>query len=335
MNLPPDRPLDVGLLHALARRVAPGAHTAKDAWRLSGGASQETWTLDAVGNGDPIPLILRRAPGGARSGGSGEAVPLATEAAVIRAAGAAGAPVPTVLHVCDEADGLGEAYVMARLAGETIPRRILTGEAFAAVRPKLAAQCGAILARIHATPLEALPDLTVSDPLDQLERYEAVYRTTGGGRPVMELAIRWLRETAPPPLPPTLVHGDFRHGNLMIDPSGVVAVLDWELTHLGDPREDIGWICVNSWRFGVRAKTVGGFGDLTDLLEAYADAGGVRVTPEQARWFEALGSFKWGVMCLIMYEAWRTGLDRSVERAVIGRRASEAEIDLLNLIEMH
>lgn len=327
------RSLDPALLDALARRVAPGAERAADVVRLSGGASQETWAFDAVGDREPVRLILRRAPGGMRSAGSGEAVALATEAAVIRATAAAGAPVPTVLHVCDEADGLGEAYVMARLAGETIPRRILTGEAFATVRPKLAAQCGAILARIHATPLDALPDLKVSDPLNQLERYEAVYRTTGGGRPVMELAIRWLRETAPPPLPPTLVHGDFRHGNLMMDPSGVVAVLDWELTHLGDPREDIGWICVNSWRFGVRGRTVGGFGDLADLLEAYEAAGGLHVTPAQARWFEALGSFKWGVMCLIMYEAFRTGLDRSVERAAIGRRASETEFDLLKLIE--
>lgn len=327
------RPLDLALLDALARRVVAGATGAAGAVRLSGGASQETWAFDAVGGEDAIRLILRRAPGGARTGGSGEAVALATEAAVIRAAGAAGAPVPTVLHVCDDADGLGEAYVMARLAGETIPRRILTGEAFAAARPRLAGQCGTILARIHATPLDALPDLNLSDPLDQLARYEAVYRATGGGRPVMELAIRWLRETAPAPLPPTLVHGDFRHGNLMIDPSGVVAVLDWELTHLGDPREDIGWICVNSWRFGVRGRTVGGFGDLADLLAAYAGAGGVPVTPSEARWFEALGSFKWGVMCLIMYEAFRSGMDRSVERAAIGRRASETEIDLLNLIE--
>lgn len=327
------RTLDPALLDALARRVVAGAAGAAGAVRLSGGASQETWAFEAVGGPEPIPLILRRAPGGTRAGGSGEAIPLAVEAAVIRAVAATGAPVPQVLHICDDDDGLGEAYVMARLRGETIPRRILTGEPYAAIRPQLAGQCGAILARIHATPLGTLPELKVSDPLDQLERYEAVYSATGGGRPVMELAIRWLRETAPAPLPPTLVHGDFRHGNLMIDPSGVVGVLDWELTHLGDPREDIGWICVNSWRFGVRGKTVGGFGDLEDLLDAYAAAGGVSVTASQARWFEALGSFKWGVMCLIMYEAYRSGMDRSVERAAIGRRASETEIDLLNLIE--
>lgn len=325
--------LEPALLDALARRAVAGADSARSLVRLSGGASQETFAFEAVGEGPPVALILRRAPGGVRAAGSGEAVALATEAAVIRAAGAAGAPVPQVLHVCDDADGLGEAYVMARLAGETIPRRILTGDAFADVRPKLAAQCGAILARIHATPLDTLPALKVSDPLDQLTRYEGVYRALGGGRPVMELAIAWLRETAPPPLPAALVHGDFRHGNLMIDPAGVVAVLDWELAHLGDPREDIGWICVNSWRFGVREKPVGGFGQLEDLLGAYAAAGGAAVTPAEARWFEALGSFKWGVMCLIMYEAFRSGADRSVERAAIGRRASETEIDLLNLIE--
>ena len=70
------------------------------------------------------------------------------------------------------------------------------------------------------------------------------------------------------------MHGDFRHGNILISPDGVEAALDWELTHIGDPLEDIGWICTNSWRFGVAEKVVGGFGDLPDLLEGYKAAGG-------------------------------------------------------------
>ena len=128
----------------------------------------------------------------------------------------------------------------------------------------------------------------------------------------------------------TLVHGDFRHGNLLISPNGVEAALDWELTHIGDPLEDIGWVCTNSWRFGVQDKVVGGFGDLPDLLAGYEDAGGGRIDPEEVRTWIVYGSLKWGIMCMRMYQGFLR--DRSVERAAIGRRSSETEIDLINLI---
>jgi aminoglycoside phosphotransferase (APT) family kinase protein len=195
-----------------------------------------------------------------------------------------------------------------------------------------------VLAAIHATPLDGLPPLATSDAASELARYEAVYRELGAQRPVFEAAFRWLEDRAPPLEQPVLVHGDFRNGNLMVapDPSpqaGLVGVLDWELAHLGDPAEDLGWICVNSWRFGAWRKPVGGFGDYQDLLDGHAAAGGPAVSLEQLLFWQALGSLKWGVMCLMMYASFASGADRSIERAMIGRRASEAEIDLVLLME--
>jgi aminoglycoside phosphotransferase (APT) family kinase protein len=220
---------------------------------------------------------------------------------------------------------------MRRLEGETLGRRIVRDEAFAAVRPGLARRCGEVLARIHAVPTEGLPELATSDARGELARYEAIYRELGAERPIMEAAFRWLEAAAPsPPERPVLVHGDFRNGNLMIHPKdGLVGVLDWELAHLGDPAEDLGWICVNSWRFGEWRKPVGGFGDYADLLAGYGD----NIPLERVRFWQALGSLKWGVMCLMMYQSFATGADRSVERAMIGRRASETEIDLVALME--
>ena len=113
---------------------------------------------------------------------------------------------------------------------------------------------------------------------------------------------------------------------------GVAAVLDWELAHLGDPVEDMGWICTASWRFG-GASPVGGFGDYEDLLAGYEAAGGKPIPLERVLYWQTLGSLKWGVMCLIMYTAWKSGADPSVERAMIGRRTSETEIDLIALLE--
>ena len=320
------------LSRLIKARLDPGAEIS-DLSRLSGGASQETWSFVIQSEGcEARKLVLRRAPF-ARDGGS-EAIGLALEAEIMAAAGRAKTPVAPIVYVCRPEDGLGEAFIMAHVPGQTIARKILRDEQFADARTKLAHQCGAAMARIHAIDLDSLPKgLPLSHGLDQLDRYEAIYRSFGMDRPVFELGFAWLRRHAPAPRPTTLVHGDFRNGNLMVNAEGLAAVLDWELAHLGDPREDLAWICVNSWRFGERSRHVGGFGDLTDLLAGYAQAGGSQITADELVWFQALGSLKWGVMCLIMYQAYVTGADRSIERAMIGRRASEAEIDLLNLIE--
>lgn len=313
-------------LDRLAPRLSPTATRAANARRLSGGASLETWAFDLD---DETPLILRRRPDGATMHET--ALPLASEAALISAADAAGAPAPSVVHVCAPDDGLGEAYVMRRLEGETLGRRIVRDGAFAAVRPGLAHRCGEVLAHIHAVPTEGLPPLATSDARGELARYEAIYRELGARRPILDAAFRWLEAIAPPPPErPVLVHGDFRNGNLMIHPDrGLVGVLDWELAHLGDPAEDLGWICVNSWRFGEWRRPVGGFGDYADLLAGYGDG----ISLERVQFWQALGSLKWGVMCLMMYQSFATGADRSIERAMIGRRTSETEIDLVALME--
>ena len=119
----------------------------------------------------------------------------------------------------------------------------------------------------------------------------------------------------------------------MVDETGLTSVLDWELAHLGDPREDLAWICVNSWRFGQSQNRVGGFGQLEDMLTAYNAASGRNFTAKDVDWWEMLGTLKWGIMCMIMYEAFRSGADPSGVRAAIGRRVSETEIDLINLLE--
>ena len=220
-----------------------------------------------------------------------------------------------------------------RLAGETIARKILRDETFAKARPVLAAQCGAALARIHATPAEGLPDLPFSGAREQLDRYEEVYRSFDTPRPIFDLAFRHLRDSAPAAHAPTLVHGDFRLGNIMVGPEGLVAALDWEITHIGDPTEDLSWVCMPSWRFGQMDKPVGGFGEVTDLLKGYREAGGdPRIDEAAVRWWTMFGSLKWGCMCLTMFRAYDSGADPSVERAAIGRRASETELDLMLML---
>jgi aminoglycoside phosphotransferase (APT) family kinase protein len=320
-------------LGAVVRRGIEGVTEIRGLRRLSGGASQETWSFDATAAGATVPLILRRRPGGtADAPPQSVALRLETEALLLRAAAAAHVPVPRVRVVLEPSDELGSGYVMERLEGETIARRILRDDAFAAVRPKLARQCGEILARIHAIPPERLPKLPFADAAAQLTSYRAVFDSFGRPHPVFELAFRWLADHLPEPAPAAFVHGDFRNGNLLIaQGEGVRGVLDWEIAHVGDPMEDLGWICVNSWRFGA-ALPVGGFGTREDLFAGYEAAGGRKVDPHRVHLWEILGTLKWGIMCMMQYSVFERGIDRSVERGAIGRRSSETEIDLLELL---
>ena len=318
----------------LGRGVAswyPGATGVAGTVRLSGGASQETWSFDIVHPDGNVGAILRRAPPGYGASPS-RAAGLDAEATLMQLAHDAGLPSPCVLHVLTPQDELGPGFVMARVEGETIPRKILRDEEFAQARPILARQLGKVLAGIHGLDLAQLPALRRMTAGKEIADLDREYRSFGWPRPVFELALRWLREHDPGPSDEvTLVHGDFRHGNLIIGPDGVRAVLDWELAHTGDPMEDLGWICVNSWRFGEIDKPVGGFGTREELFAGY-EAAGRRVDPARVKFWEVMGTLRWGVMCCGMMQRFRIGPEHSVERAMIGRRSSETEIDLLRLL---
>ncbi len=295
-----------------------------DLRRLSGGASRQTWSFDLVANGGRRPLILQlERPGGVRTGAG-----MVLEAALLRAAAAAGAPVAAVVGSGAD-DGFGAPWlVVGRVAGETIPRKLLRDSQFAAARERLPAQCGRALAAIHSIPIEAVPGL--GDP-DQLAQFRSILSAMGEPRPALELGLRQLEATRPERQRRTIVHGDFRTGNLVVGPDGLRTVLDWELAHVGDPVEDLGWFCLRAWRFG-SAAPAGGFGPVEDLVVAYEDASGVGVDPSVVRWWEAMGTLKWGVMCLIQAGTHLSGLSRSVELAAIGRRVCENEWDLLGLL---
>jgi hypothetical protein len=127
------------------------------------------------------------------------------------------------------------------------------------------------------------------------------------------------------------LHGDFRMGNLLVGPDGLRAVLDWELAHSGDPAEDLGWLCAPAWRFG-GAGHVGGFGDVQELLDVYAAAGGEVIDPQRLEWWLVYATVKWATICAMQASSHLSGASRSVELAAIGRRVCESEWDLFVLL---
>jgi aminoglycoside phosphotransferase (APT) family kinase protein len=289
--------------------------------RFSGGASRETWSFVANGR----KLVLRRDPVGApaRSDRSGEVV-------LLRAAETAGVPVPKVLWTTDFGS---PGFIMEHVDGETIARRILRDDEYAEARPKMAAQCGEILARIHAIPTEGLHlDGPTTKPADTvLDQYTNVLDSLGEPHPAFELALRWLRRNPPPSQRVTLVHGDFRNGNLIVGPDGIRAVIDWEIPHIGDPWEDLAWLCTRTWRFGGPGD-VGGFGDREDLYVAYERESGLPVDRDAMRWWDIMSNTKWGIMTIMQAFTHLWGHVNSLELATIGRRSVETEYDVLELI---
>lgn len=328
-STPPDMP---SRLHSVALRCIPGSTGVTGVREITSGASQSLWAFDALTPQGAVPLIVRIArlwSAEAQAGSAG----MPAEAALLRLAAAGGVPVPALRGELTPEDGLGEGYVMQRLEGETRGPRILRDSAFDAVRPQLAAQCGAIMARIHALPRASLPPLRTAFAHDEALGWAERLRAGGSVRPVLAWALRWLLEHAPAPQgDAVLVHADFRNGNLMVGHDGVRGVLDWELAHLGDPMEDLGLFCMNAWRYGQIDQPAGGLGSREALFAGYTGITGLAVDADRVHWWEVFGTFKWCVSCDSMGRAFSTGADPALERAAIGRRASESELELLHLL---
>ena len=317
-----------------------GFETLDSVERLSGGASQETYCLRVSTQTGQQKFAMRRAVGGGLFGPDPierpETYPgLATEAALMRAARKADVPEPEVLHVLRREDNLGEGFIMQWLDGEALGARIARAPEFAGLREHLAYDCGRVLARIHGIDLDASQLREKLTPISAREFVEQTwtrYQEFETPQPMIDFSARWLLEHLPTTDRQVLVHNDFRNGNILVNANELVAVLDWEIAHIGDPMRDLGWICTNSWRFGVGDKAVGGFGAREDLFRGYEEESGLRVDPEQVKFWEVFGSFWWSVGSLGMAQQYRNGPDRTVERPGIGRRSSECQVDCVNLL---
>ena len=293
--------------------------------RLTGGASRQMWMVCTNMCGDWSRFVLRMDH---PSDPDPEAN--AREARVLTAAHAAGVASPAVLDHSVDPEILGTPYlILTFVEGETLAPRILKDERYAAARDRLPAQLGEAIGRIHGV---ALDDLALDDAADPVDSLLDSYRATNVDRPALLLGLRELARRKPEPAPKrTLVHGDFRMGNLMVDESGLSAVLDWELPHLGDPFEDLGYVCMRAWRFGGPGR-VAGVGDVPEFLEAYAAQTGFRPSEEQLTWWEARATAWWGIGCLRQMQRSVPGHSNELELLAIGRRTSEQEHDLLELL---
>ena len=319
----------------------PGAEVAS-LRRLAGGASCRVYAFDLEEKGAVRSLVLRLdAAGGGTQGSRRE------EYALLAAARRAGVTVPAVHFAGTEADGLGGAFfVMDLVPGEALARRLLRDERYAGARAALPRQIGRELARTHSIDVaqEPLAFLAARAPggddprrfaLAEVERYRQLLDAFSADQPypLLRLAQRWLERHAPAVARAAVVHGDFRVGNVMFDEEGLTAVLDWELSHVGDPVEDLGWLCVKTWRFGNDKLAAGGLCSREDLVRFYEEAGGGVCDAASLRWWELFGNWMWAVICRMQAERHKAGKWPDVELATIGRRVAETEHEILALLD--
>ena len=288
---------------------------------LAGGASKEAWAVDADGER----LLVRRAAGGVIHR---HTLSLADEFAVLEAAYAAGVKVPKPHRYISDLAGR-EAFVMERLEGDTIGRRIVQKEELAAAREALPIQMAEELAKIHAIPVERVSFLHDA----QLERMVEGLDEVGEPHAAIELGLWWLRENRPPARPAVVVHGDYRIGNLVVREEGLAGVLDWEFAHLDDPARDLAFSLVRAWRFGADDLRLGGIGDVAPYLERYNELTGFDVRHEELDYWELAGNVGWAIGCLTQAQRHLTGQDRSVELAILGRLGAEVEYEICDLLE--
>ena len=295
---------------------------------LTGGASKEIWKFEVSDAKQSAKMILRR--------GSGIEGPLAIktadEARIQKEVIKVGAPVPKILAVSKNEEELGDSYIMYFVEGESIARKILRDKEYKKALIILAYQCGEAIAKIHNVDINNFSFLPKKPAKEQLEDLYSTYRSFEQPSPVFEYAYLWLKDQDFGNFQESLVHGDFRLGNIIVNADGLQSIIDWELAHIGNPLQDLGWVCGNSWRFGKNDKVVGGFGELEDLLEGYNSVSKLKVNKEMVKCWQVFGIFRWGVICLIQAYAHLNGTINSIEKAAIGRRVSETEIDIIDLL---
>lgn len=220
-------------------------------------------------------------------------------------------------------------YVMERLPGEVpVPaaRPDGRGPLDDDERLALAPQVAAVLARLHAIDWRALGLDFLGEPpsgrgaaLREVARWEDRIRANASDvPPMLEEALGWLRRHAPATPEISLVHGDFRLGNWLVERAGaatrLTGLLDWEMVHLGDPLEDLAWCSCLLWRAG--GPNASGLVPPEELARLYAAASGREVDPARVAFYEVLSLVKMSAIMLTGIRAFQDGRTRDLRMAI-------------------
>lgn len=304
----------------IAGRLPDASDVAVDGLgRISGGASRETYRFrltwrDGDGQARERRLILRRDP---------PASLIDTERRIefeaYRAFHGSNVPVPEMLWL-EEGDGpLDHPFFIAEeIAGFQASPGLLWTEPYLSAHAALAQRKWTILGEIARADPAALGLDAVMTPVAadacwsrELGYWEGVLdEDEAEPLPIIRAAIRWLRANPPPPAQKVgVVHGDYRTGNFLFDPAGEIhGVLDWEMAHLGDPMEDLGWSFNPVWSFG--RDLAGGLVPAAEAIAIWERASGLVADPAALKWWTLFNCVKGQAIWISSARAWIDGGNR-------------------------
>jgi aminoglycoside phosphotransferase (APT) family kinase protein len=331
---PDEQPEAVALGAFLARtwECDPAGVRVRIAGQSTAGARRRNLVLDVEGGPHPgryVATVLPTADIAILS--------MVDEAAVRTLARAHGVPVPEVVAVTDDESIVGGAcFVSEFIAGETIPRRVLRLVAEHGVGSRIVTQLGGAFAALHAIDPAEAPAAMAAPAAPVTAALDGVGVAVAGllrPEPAFSYVLRWLRDHRPAePAARRIVHADVRTGNVIVDATGLRAILDWETAKVGDPMEDLAWVCTRMWRFGEDHLTVGGLGAVDTLRDAYVAAGGTW-DDERFHWWRVLVTMRWGTGLAGQAAMHLDGRFSSVVMAASGRRVAEMAHDALALLD--
>ena len=307
--------------------------------RLSGGAVQENWRIDALVNGGksdgPQRWVLRTDA----EAGLMISLDRTAEFGAVSAAHAGGVKVAAPVARCKSRDIIGAQFVLQDyVQGEAQARRLTRDPGVAEWAPDVARELGRELATIHRiraghNDLSFLPQPMLSPAKSEIAKFRAALDNAGEARPALEYVLAWLHDNDPGSETLTLTHGDFRTGNYLVADGHLSAILDWEFAHWGDPHEDVGWFTAPCWRFGQTGKPAGGIADLAPFLEGYSAIAGDTIDISALPYWQILAAAKWATIAVLQGDRYRLGRENSLELALTGLMASEIELECIDGIK--
>ncbi len=331
-----------GRIAAHLEQQTSGEVTVTQVRPLIGGACQDNFRVDVTMTAGELigdhRLVLRHDAPSSLDG----SLRRDAEFVVIRAAHDAGVKTPKARWLAKDLLDAGYGYFLEWASGIAIGRRVVRNPELAQARELLPGQLAEQMARIHAITPSTHPDLPLSalgaqfdgDPTSSaLKGLRHLIDELAQPHVAMEVGFDWLNKTRPKDAETSLVHGDFRTGNFLVLPSGLSALLDWEFAHWGSPAEDIAWLCVRDWRFGVLDRPVGGFATRDTFYAAYEAASKRRVDPDEVHWWEVCGNLRWAAGAAQQGERYLSGKQTDIELIAIARRCAEMEYEALRLID--
>ena len=326
--------MDEAALKRLAGWLGVGAEI-REVERLSGGAIQENWGLRiARADGSEERLVLRRDAAATIASSRSRA----EEFRVLEVAEAAGIRVAAPVALCTDERVLGGPFfLMRRVEGVADPRRLVREDGLVGDRASFGAALGAELARIHAIR-PPRPDLGFLGPpeadpaMARIRAHRESLAQLSAPQPAIEYVLRRLERSRKRPAAITLVHGDYRMGNIMVAEGRIAAVLDWEFSGWGDPDEDLGWFTARCWRFGREDREAGGVAGRADLYRGYEGVSGRRVAVERAPYWEAMAAIRWAIIALQQGERHRAEEKPGLEAALSGRMAPQLVQEAMEMV---